>query len=173
MQPTLGRLVPLPPSLIDELHVVMTEIMCNIDAAAHVSLAVASHGGSWNAYVTDQVAAELNEVEVSSGGPALDALWSGRVARIGSTLSHVQWPEYVQACMHHGVGSVVAFPISIDRRRVGVVTIASNDHYAFGPEAASVGLSAARRAANILNSRVAGPALAAGWHNSAGATTRV
>ena len=63
----------------------------------------------------------------------------------------------MEACKRHRVGSVVAFPISIDNARVGVLTVAADDCDAFGPEETNVGTKAATRAASILNAHGARP----------------
>jgi hypothetical protein len=52
---------------------------------------------------------------------------------------------------------VVAFPISVVDARVGAITVASHDYYAFGPEQMRTGLSAATRAADIPRLRILVP----------------
>jgi hypothetical protein len=140
----------MPAALVHQICAVMGDVARDLVSGAHVAVALPHYGEPWAAVCADPTAAALNDIEESSGGPALDALWSGRIARIASTLSQAKWPEYVEACKHHGVGSVIALPISIDSVRVGVMTVASNDYYAFGPEETRIGVQAATRAAAVL-----------------------
>jgi hypothetical protein len=140
----------MPSALVHKVHVVMNDVARDLGTNAHIALAVPHYGKPWAAFCADPTAAALNDIEQTTGGPALDALWSGRIARIASTRRNDRWPEYVEACKHHGVGSVIALPISSDGIRVGVMTVASNDYYAFGPDETRIGLQAATRAANIL-----------------------
>jgi len=150
MDPTLGTSPAMPLFLAARLTAVIGNVSEEMEGAAHVALALSQAGEWWSAICTDPTAEALNEIERTSGGPALDALWSGRIARITSTLNHAQWPEYIEACRHHGVGSAIAIPISNDHDRIGVMTVASKDYYAFGPEETRIGVRAATRAANAL-----------------------
>jgi hypothetical protein len=150
MRSTPTSFATLSPELVAQLRAVIDDVMRDIGAARHVTLAVVRGAEPWAALVTDRTAEALNDIEQSTGGPALDALWSGRIARIPTTLSHARWPEYILACRNHGVSSAVAFPISIDGARVGVMTVASNDYFAFGPDETRVGMRAATRSADIL-----------------------
>ena len=152
MQMTHGTPPTMPSAVVDDLCVLMSDIVRDIDAVAHATLAVVRRGEPWAAFSTDRIAEVLNEIEQNVGGPAVDALWSGCVARISSTLRPSRWPEYTQECKRRRVGSVVAFPISVVDARVGAITVASHDYYAFGPEQMRTGLSAATRAADILAS---------------------
>jgi transcriptional regulator with GAF, ATPase, and Fis domain len=153
MQLTSGTSTALPSELVEELRDVVDEVVREVDAAEHVTLAFVGFGKPWVVVSTDETAEALNEVEQTSGGPALDALWSGRITRITSMHSHAYWPEYLAACTQHKVGCVVAFPISIGGAHVGVMTVASRDYFALGPEETRIGVRATDRATGILNSK--------------------
>ena len=140
----------IPSAILDQLRCVADDVAREFEGAAHVTVAVVRHGDSWSSICTHPDAEVLGEIERDAGGPALDALWSGGVARIPATVHDAQWPEYSLACQRRGVRSVAAFPISINDNRVGVLTVATNDLCAFGHRETRIGMDAATRAAGIL-----------------------
>lgn len=150
MNPTETTTSAIPSAILEQLRGVADEVAREIDGAAHVTVAIVRPGESWDSVCTHPDAEALGAIERSTGGPALDALWSGGVARIPTTVHDAEWPEYSRACQRRGVRSVAAFPISIDADRVGVLTVASNDYCAFGHNETRIGMDAAARAAGIL-----------------------
>jgi hypothetical protein len=150
MSPTQAATPAIPAAILDQLRDVADDVAREIEGAAHVTVAVVRHSDSWASICTHPDAEALGAIERSTGGPALDALWSGGVARIPTTVHDAQWPEYSLACQRRGVRSVAAFPISINDDRVGVLTVASNDYCAFGHRETRIGMDAAARAAGIL-----------------------
>jgi GAF domain-containing protein len=150
MNPTQAITAAIPSAILDQLRCVADDVARDFEGAAHVTVAVVRHGDSWSSICTHPDAEVLGEIERDAGGPALDALWSGGVARIPATVHDAQWPEYSLACQRRGVHSVAAFPISINDNRVGVLTVASNDLCAFGHRETRIGMDAAARAAGIL-----------------------
>ena len=137
-------------AILELLRSVADDVARDIEGAAHVTVSVVRHGDTWASVCTHPDAEAFGEIELSTGGPALDALWSGGVARIPTTVHDAKWPEYSLACQRRGVRSVAAFPISINAHRVGVVTVASNDFCEFGHRETRIGMEAAARAADIL-----------------------
>jgi GAF domain-containing protein len=140
----------MPPAVLTQLRSVADDVARSIEGAAHVTVSVVGHDDTWASICTHPDAEALGEIELSTGGPALDALWSGGVARIPTTIHDSQWPEYSLACRRRGVRSVAAFPISINSTRVGVLTVASKDYCEFGHRETRIGMDAAARAAGIL-----------------------
>ena len=127
MNPTQTTTPAIPSAILDQLRDVADDVAREIEGAAHVTVAVVRHGDSWASICTHPDAEALGAIERSTGGPALDALWSGGVARIPATLHDAQWPEYSLAWQGRGVGRVAAFRISSSEYRVGVLSVASND----------------------------------------------
>lgn len=155
MNPTQTITVAIPTAILDQLRCIADEVARDIEGSAHVTVAVGRHSESWDSVCTHPDAEVLGVIERSTGGPALDALWSGCIARIPATVHDAEWPEYSSACQRRGVRSVAAFPISIDDDRVGVLTVASNDYCAFGHKETRIGMDAAARAAGILRAALA------------------
>ena len=150
MNLTQATTLEIPLAIVEQLRCIAYEVAREIEGSAHVTVAVVRPGDRWASICTHPDAEALGEIELSTGGPALDALWSGGVARIPATGHDAQWPEYSLACNRRGVRSVAAFPISINADRVGVLTVASNDYCAFGHRETRIGMDAAARAAGIL-----------------------
>ena len=150
MNPIQATMQEIPSAILEQLRCVANGVARDIEGAAHVTLAVVRHSESWESVCTHPDAEILGAIERSTGGPALDALWSGCVARIPTTVHDAEWPEYSRACQRRGVRSVAAFPISINDDRVGVLTVASNDYCVFGHWETRIAMDAAARAAGIL-----------------------
>lgn len=140
----------MPSTILELLRGVADDVAREIQGSAHVTVSVVRHGDTWASICTHPDAEAFGEIELTTGGPALDALWSGGVARIPTTVHDANWPEYSLACQRRGVRSVAAFPISINHHRIGVVTVASKDFCEFGHRETRIGMAAAARAADIL-----------------------
>jgi len=142
----------LSPAFLEQLEDVAAEVVRDIEGAVHATILIVQHGQPWASVFTHPDAEALNEIERDVGGPAVDALWSGRITRIQSTLRSTEWPEYRDACQRVAISSVASFPISVDGERIGTMTVASDHYFGFGPEETRIAIDAATRAAAVLQS---------------------
>ena len=69
MRSTPISFATLPPELVAQLRGVIDDVIRDIAAARHVTLAVVRGAEPWAALVTDRTAEELNDIEQSTGGP--------------------------------------------------------------------------------------------------------
>jgi GAF domain-containing protein len=140
------------PELLERLQEIATTVAHDVEGAAHVSLIVVQHGHPRASLGSHPDAEALTAIERSVGGPALDAVWTGRITRINNTARQGTWPEYTSACQRQGIGSVAAFPIMIASDRLGVLTIASVDYFGIGRDETRLGREAAALASRLLGS---------------------
>ena len=84
--PAATSTTAVPATLVEQLRGVATAVVLDIGSAAYVTVVVACHGQPCAAVFTHPAAEALETIERTSGGPALDALWSGRIASIPTTL---------------------------------------------------------------------------------------
>jgi GAF domain-containing protein len=153
MQPTVTDSTTRRVVGLDDLRGVATAVAEAIEGAVHVTLVVVRQGMPWVAVSTAPAAEALDAVERTCGGPAVDALWSGRIARISSTMRDTHWPEYSRECQRQGIGSVAAFPIEVDGVRRGVLIVTSAHYFGFAAEETRIGINATIEAAHRLEAQ--------------------
>lgn len=89
---------------------------------------------------------------LAAEGPTLDAGRSGVIKRI-NYLSDDVWPTFEQTCSEARIRSVAAFPILDGSTTVGVFTLYSSDHHAFGAPELRTGRLATVELARLLHDR--------------------
>jgi hypothetical protein len=77
-------------------------------------------------FATNEVSAQIEELQVSLGeGPCIDA-WSSRLPVIEGDLSHTspdRWPMFVPAARAAGAAAVFAMPLQVGMSRVGALDL--------------------------------------------------
>jgi len=146
---------PLDHDLLAELNrdlaAVVESTVDSIEGADHAAVSLV---GSWLPLITTSAVAELLEgaQRCASEGPTLDAGRSGVITRI-NYLSDGLWPTFGTACSECKIRSVAAFPLTEGSTTVGVLTLYSSDHHAFGAPELRTGRTAAVEMTRLLHDR--------------------
>ena len=149
-QPSSTATAVIRAEILEQLQAIVTTVAQDVEGSARVYLIVVRQGHALAWLVSHPDAEALTAVERSVGGPALDAVWTGRTTRIHNTARQETWPEYTSVCQRQGIGSVAAFPMTDDTDRVGALTIASVDYFGIEREETRLGREAAALASRVL-----------------------
>lgn len=141
---------------VDQLVEIVDSLFERIDGTTHVTVAVVDGEGAMRAIIA-LPAPMPTDSDFGDGGPALAACLTGRIARIPSTeLRNPLWPDYTRACYAQGIWSVTSFPMVVDGRVVGVLTVGSNRYCGFGFADTRIGQQAATAASTVLGAPTVG-----------------
>jgi len=82
---------------------------------------------------THASAPEIDEAQYATGeGPCVEALESGLVTEITSTLAPGRFQDFRAAAAAHGVLSTLSFPLLVDKHAVGALNLYARREHAFG-----------------------------------------
>ena len=124
----------VPLDWVDRIRAAVEVMLDAIDGVAFAFICLGPEFESACVIASSADAVELHQVELELGdGPSITAFRTARLARTMSRSHLDEWPAYTVARQQHGIYSVAAFPITGDGRCLGVLSIASSDHYGFGP----------------------------------------
>ncbi len=130
----------VPLGWVDRIRAAIDGVLDAMDGGEFAFVCLGPDFESACVIATNADAGELHEVELGLGdGPSITAFRTARVARTMSRSQSDEWPEYAIARQKRGIYSVAAFPIVGDGRCLGVLSIASSDHYGFGAVALRLG----------------------------------
>ena len=119
-------------TLIDTLHRVAALAVEGIEPADFCGLTMLIDGKPRTSVFTDVVAPEIDQAQYDAGsGPCLDSFRTGEIFLIDSTVDEGPWPEFREACRHHGIFSTASFPMVIDGERHGAMNLYSQRPGAF------------------------------------------
>ena len=153
-------------TIATRLRPVVQSALQAIEAADHLAITLVN--GNEPFIATSTKAQQLELAQRSDlEGPTVHSLHNGEVARV-ITISAGPWPVFRELCRNHGIGSVAAFPIprsgasgthpvadadadaDADAELIGVLTVYSSDHHAFGATELRIGKAVAHEAGRIL-----------------------
>ena len=123
----------VPLGWVDRIRAAVEVMLEAMDGVACAFVCVGPEFESACVIATSADAVELHSLELGLGdGPSITAFRTARLARTMSRSHLDEWPDYTIARQKRGIYSVAAFPIAGEGRCLGVLSIASSDHYGFG-----------------------------------------
>lgn len=148
----VNRLVAASPGSVDPMLQELVTLAVRASGGAHAGITIADVRGRVAARaVSDPVAQELCDVQLASGGPAVEVLRHGRPL-LDPVAASSEWPALTELAVRHNVQWIFSQPIPASEEERGVLNL-----YGRGPteEAAhAVELLANQAAAIIANGRL-------------------
>jgi GAF domain-containing protein len=147
----LSRLLVNEEALDDTLQRVADLACRNLGGADLAGVTLLRDGRPTTAVFTDPTSPEIDSAQYETGvGPCLDAWRHQRVFRIESTADDEQWPAFSQACLEHGVGSTISFPLGVRGNGIGALNLYSKEPSAFSDDDEQTGMLFAEQASVAL-----------------------
>ncbi|MEO6123618.1 MAG: GAF domain-containing protein [Ilumatobacteraceae bacterium] len=131
-----------------ELLRIVCETVSAIDGADHAAVVALTDRRLLAA--TSELAERLEVIQrTSCSGPSVDAEHSGKIERI-NYLSDRLWPDFEAFCRDCEVRSVAALPLLDGGVTIGVFTVYSSDHHAFGAPELRIGRNSAEALVTVI-----------------------
>ena len=136
------------PDLLNQVAVLANE---TVDGSDFVGMTMAVKGRVQTPVYTDEDAPEIDAAQYRTGvGPCVDAFRDCAMYLVPSTPEDERWKPFSEACVAHGVLSMMSLPVAANGESLGALNFYSRTERAFDADAEAVAAAFAAQAGVII-----------------------